>query len=169
MPGASFSSDLGRRVSWREFAATLPARIRAQWRFKVLLSIAISVLFCVPYLLLGHHPLLPVHTLPLTGLDRAIGFHPYAWVWIYQSIYLLFDAIPWLSETRDDLRRYVKGFVMLSLISFFVFIFYPIPGPKPHTANPSGMYWLLLQYDAPFNSLPSLHAGFLIYTLAYGK
>ena len=31
------------------------------------------------------------------------------------------------------------------------------------------MYWLLQQYDAPYNSLPSLHAGLLVYTLAFGR
>jgi len=168
MRGASFSSSPG-RGSWREFLATLPVRIRAQWRLKVLLSVAVSVLFCVPYMLIGHHPLMPAHTLPLNWLDRAIGFHPLEWVWIYQSVYVPINVIPWLSERREDLRRYVIGFVTLSLISFTVFILYPIRGPKPQIPTPAGMYWLLLQYDAPFNSLPSLHAGLLIYTLAYGK
>ena len=70
MRGASFSSSPG-RGSWREFVATLPVRIRAQWRLKVLLSVAVSVLFCVPYMLIGHHPLMPAHTLPLSWLDRV--------------------------------------------------------------------------------------------------
>jgi hypothetical protein len=169
MPGASSSSDPGGRVSWREFVSTIPARIRAHWRLKAILSVVVSVLFCVPYMLIGHRPLMPVHTLPLSWLDQVIGFHPNEWVWIYQSVYLPINLIPWLSERRDHLRRYVIGFSMLSLISFTIFILYPIPGPKPKVPNPTGMYWLLLQYDAPFNSLPSLHAGLLIYTLAYGK
>jgi membrane-associated phospholipid phosphatase len=169
MPGASSSSDSAGRMSWREFVSTLPARIRAHWQFKVVLSAALSVLFCVPYLLIGHHPLLPVHTLPLTWVDRAIGFHPLEWVWIYQSNYLLFNLVPWLTEQREHLRRYVIGFAILSLFSFVVYILYPIRAPKPEVPNPTGMYWLLLQYDAPLNSLPSLHAGFLIYTLAYGR
>ena len=169
MPGASFSRYPGGRESWREFVARLPARLRAQWQLKVLLSAALSVLFCVPYLLIGHHPLMPVHMLPLTWVDRAIGFHPYEWVWIYQSNYLLFNVVPWLTEQREHLRRYVIGFAVLSLISFTIYIVYPIRAPKAQVADATGMYWLLLQYDAPLNSLPSLHAGFLIYTLAYGK
>ena len=169
MPGESSSSDPGGRASWREFVSTIPARTRAQWRFKVLLSVALSVLFCVPYLLIGHHPLMPVHMLPLSWVDRVIGFHPQQWVWIYQSNYLLFNVVPWLTEQREHLRRYVIGFATLSLISFTIYIVYPIQAPKPQVPNPTGMYWLLLQYDAPLNSLPSLHAGFLIYTLAYGR
>jgi len=151
------------------FFSTLPGRIRAHWRFKALLALIVSAMFCVPYFLIGHRPLMSVHTLPLSWLDRAIGFHPQEWVWIYQSVYLPINVIPWLSERREHLRRYVIGFAVLSLISFTIFILYPIRGPKPQVTNPTGMHWLLLQYDAPLNSLPSLHAGLLIYTLAYGK
>src|SRR6266480_3376863 len=109
MPVASSSSDLACRVSWQGFVSTLLVRIRAQWRFKALLAVAVSMMFCVPYFLIGHHPLMTVHTLPLSWLDRAIGFHPQEWVWIYQSVYLPINVIPWLSEQREHLRRYVTG------------------------------------------------------------
>ena len=31
------------------------------------------------------------------------------------------------------------------------------------------MYWLLMQYDVTLNSLPSLHAGMVVYTVAFGR
>jgi membrane-associated phospholipid phosphatase len=140
-----------------------------QWQLKALLTVAISILFCVPYFLICHFPLLPVRDLPLTWLDRAIGYHPYEWVWVYQSVYVPMNVIPWLAGRRDDLARFARGFVILSSISFVIFFIYPVRGPKPAVTDATGMYWLLLWYDTPQNSLPSLHAGLLIYALRFGQ
>jgi membrane-associated phospholipid phosphatase len=170
MPGGSSSSrDDANETTSRALLRRLPARVRAQWRFKAALAVAIGALFTAAYLLIGHFPVAPVRHLPLTWLDRAIGFHPYAWVWIYQSVYVPINLIPWLADRRDDLRRYVAGFLLLTLVSFAVFVAWPIRAPKPPVENPRGMYWLLQQYDAPYNSLPSLHAALLVYTLAFGR
>jgi membrane-associated phospholipid phosphatase len=57
---------------------------------------------------------------------------------------------------------------MLSLISFSFFLLLPVRAPKPAVSDAKGMYWLLQQYDVPLNSLPSLHAGMIVYTLAFG-
>src|SRR5205823_2443118 len=40
---------------------------------------------------------------------------------------------------------------------------------KPPVTHATGMYWLLLQYDVTLNSLPSLHAGMVVYTVAFGR
>jgi len=117
----------------------------------------------------GNFPVMPVRVLPLTRIDRAIGFHPYQWVWVYQSEYLLVNAIPWLATRREELLRYTRGFALLSLTSFVVFFLFPIASPKPVVSQPTGMYWLLQCYDVPYNSLPSLHAGMIVYTLAFGN
>lgn len=162
--GASPASDRPRR-GW----AAIRDRVTAHWRLKAFLSVTLGLLFCVPYFLIGNFPLLPVHHLPLTWLDRAIGFYPYRWVLVYQSVYVPVNAIPWLATERASLLRYARGFVLLSLISFAVFILFPIRAPRPVVAHPTGMYGLLLRYDVSLNSLPSLHAGLLIYTLAFGR
>jgi membrane-associated phospholipid phosphatase len=144
-------------------------RVTKCWRLKALLAVTVAFTFCVPYFLVGNFPVMPVHALPLTRIDRAIGFHPYEWVWDYQSEYLLVNAIPWLATRREELLRYVRGFALLSLTSFVVFLLFPIVSPKPVVSNPAGMYWLLQCYDVPYNSLPSLHAGMIVYTLAFGN
>ena len=158
-PDGSSSSDTAHPVRLREFVAGMPARIAACWRFKTFLTLSLAVLFCTPYLLIGHYPLLPVHSMELSWIDRWIGFHPKYWVWVYQSIYIPINVIPWLSDRREDLRRYVSGFAILATISFTIFFLYPIRAPKPEVSQPTGMYWILQEYDATFNSLPSLHAG----------
>ena len=58
---------------------------------------------------------------------------------------------------------------MISLASFVVFFVFPVHAPKPLVADPRGMDWLLQLYDAPYNSLPSLHAALLVYTIAIGR
>jgi hypothetical protein len=65
--------------------------------------------------------------------------------------------------------RYVWGFAVLAIVSFVVFLLVPIRGPKPMVEHPTGMYWLLQLYDVPLNSLPSLHAGMVVFTLAFGN
>jgi membrane-associated phospholipid phosphatase len=163
MPGGSSSS-----CETPSLAQDLARRIAALWRLKLWLFAVVGVAFGLPYFLLGNFPFLPVHDLPITWIDRAIGFHPVAWVWIYQSFYILVNVVPWLAVRRDELWAYIKGFTIASLVSFAVFIVYPVRSPRGPTPHPTGMHRLLLAYDAPLNALPSLHAGLLVYTLAFG-
>jgi membrane-associated phospholipid phosphatase len=155
-------------VTWRHFFVRLPQRFTACWGFKVLLTVSISTLFTTAYLLIGHYPLLPPHTLPETAMDRSIEFHPYRWIWVYQSAYLIINVVPWLAERREELARYAKGFALLSLVSFAIFILLPTRAPTPIVHDFRGMYWLLKLYDTPNNALPSLHVGLVTYTLLLG-
>lgn len=144
----------------------LQSRLAALWRIKLLLLVGLTVIFSVPYIYLAHHPLFPPHDLPLTWLDRAAGFDP-RWIWVYQSVYLLTGSLPWLARTPEQLKRYLIGFAILAGISFVIFIFYPTRIPRIEVENPTGMYRLLLLYDGPYNAFPSLHVGFLLYTLGF--
>jgi membrane-associated phospholipid phosphatase len=169
MPAASFNEQPQHdQPHWRDFLADALRRIRVQWEFKLLLEVVVGVLFCAAYFLIGYHPLMPEHRLPLTRVDRAVGFHPYAWVWIYQSLYIPINLIPWLADRREDLRRYVRGMAWVSGISFLVFVAYPIRAPRPPMPDAHGMCWVLNQYDATLNSFPSLHVALLVYALAFG-
>lgn len=165
MPAGSSSS----RVSWRAWLAEVPARFRSQWRLKALLAAVMTLLFCGPYFLVGQFPLLPVHDLPLTWVDRAVGFYPNAWVAAYQSEYVAVNLIPWLAVTRRQLAHYAKGFAVVAVVSFLVFILFPVRSPRPPAPDATGMYWLVLQYDVPLNALPSLHAGLVVYTMCFGR
>jgi hypothetical protein len=155
--------------SWRNFLSRQPRRLIAHWRFKLLLALAITLLFCIPYFLIEHFPLSAPRTLPLGPIDRAIGFHPHAWVWVYQSFYLLINLLPLLADTRHELVRYTRGFAALAGTSLAIFLIYPVRAPQPIVTGATGMYWLLLQYDAPLNCFPSLHAALLVYTLLFAR
>ena len=145
----------------------IAARLATEARVKGWLGVALTLLFCVPYFALQQLGLFEARRFELSALDRAIGFDP-RWVWAYQSVYLLLSFVPWLSTSRDDLRRYARGFVLLAAVSFACFLFYPVDGPRPADAPRSGMFGLLLAYDGTRNSIPSLHVGLATYTLLFG-
>jgi hypothetical protein len=139
-------------------------RARAALPLKLALSLALAVFFCVPYFILQATPLFPVRTLSLTWIDRAVAFSP-GWVWVYQSVYLLIAVVPWLATRRDVLLRYARGFVWLSSVAFACFLFVPVAGPRPAEVPSRGMFALLVSYDGPLNTFPSLHCGLAAYTI----
>jgi membrane-associated phospholipid phosphatase len=151
MPDASSDSLLG--------------RLLAAWQIKVGLTLAVTVLFCVPYIFLAHHAFFPVRTLPLTSLDRWAGFD-LRWVWVYQSVYFFTGALPWLCRTREQLRTYLHGFLVLVVPCFLIYLLFPVAAPRPVVSEAPWMYRLLLSYDGPYNAMPSLHAGFMYLNIA---
>ena len=139
---------------------------RANWRLKAALSAGLTVFFCVPYFTLQHLTLFPARTLPLSALDRAIGFDP-RWVWVYQSVYLLLAIVPWMVPTRSELRRYARGFLLLSGVGFAFFLLLPVRGPRPDVEAANLMFRALQWYDRPLNCFPSLHVGLAAYTVLF--
>lgn len=138
--------------------------LAAHWRYKAALSVALTLAFCVPYFLLQHVVIFPVRRLPLSLLDLSVPFSP-GWVWIYQSVYIFISIVPWFASSTDDLHRYARGFLLQAYIGFAVFLLFPIAGPRPDAATGDLMFRLLLAYDSPLNSLPSLHVGLAVYTV----
>jgi membrane-associated phospholipid phosphatase len=156
MPAGS-SADSGFHF-WR--------RITTLWRLKLGATAVMSVIFWSCYLFLSRHPLLAVHTLPITWLDEWAGFRPSPWVWVYESIFLLKGIAPWLIISREQLRRYLSGFTLLSMVSFAVFAIFPVAAPRPADLQANTFLIFITRVDGPLNAFPSLHAGCLVYTLA---
>jgi membrane-associated phospholipid phosphatase len=138
-------------------------RVSCEWALKLRLSAALTVFFCVPYFALQRFVVFPVRELPITWLDAAIPFAPH-WVWVYQSIYLLISLVPWLAVRADDLRWYARGFVIQASVAFVCFFLVPVRGPRPAVVPDEGMFGLLVSYDAPLNSFPSLHVALAVST-----
>ena len=159
MPGAS-SADFSER--WTQ-------RVIALWQTKLWLSVVISVGFWVPYLVLSRHAWLPVHSLPLTWIDRWAGFQPQPWAWVYESNFLVTGIVPWLITRRDVLRRYVLGFGLMAVVCFAIFLLFPVASPRPTGLDNSAFMLLFARVDGPLNAFPSLHAGSLVYSLALAR
>jgi hypothetical protein len=139
----------------------------AHWRLKVRLQTALLLLFCGGYFALQRIALLPERVFELSRVDLMIAFDP-TWVWVYQSAYLLMGIVPWLADDRDDLRRYARGFVLLSAAGFACFLFWPVAGPRPAEVPRDAMYRFLVLYDGATNAFPSLHVGLTVYTVLFG-
>jgi membrane-associated phospholipid phosphatase len=155
-----------RGKSSADSAPPLLRRFTALWRLKLGALAAVNLLFWSCYLFLSRHSLLPVHTLPMTWLDHWIGFRPSPWAWVYESIFLLTGIIPWLITSEEALFRYLKGFALLSAVSFAFFALFPVASPRPTGLESSRFLVFVTHIDGPLNAFPSLHAGCLVYTLA---
>lgn len=145
-------------------------RLGAEWRLKVFLSFVLNLAFWSGYFLFAHHAFAEPRVLPVTWFDRAIPFAPAFWAWPYVSAFLLTAIIPWLISTRRDLLRYSAGVLLLGLVSFSIFAFFPVPSPRPREAAREihWLYTLIVACDGAYNAFPSLHAAFLVYTLSFG-
>jgi len=144
--------------------ASIATSFRAKWRTKLALTLLLTGVFCVPYFTLQRVLVLPVRTLPFTAIDRAVDFNAH-WVWVYQSVYVLLLLVPWMMTTREQLREYATGFIVLSIAGFICFFFMPVRGPRPDSAITNPMFRFLTWYDRPLNCFPSLHVGLAVYTL----
>jgi membrane-associated phospholipid phosphatase len=133
---------------------------------KAAAALGVSAVFWSGYLYLSRHAFFPLHELPMTAIDAWAGFRPRPWAWIYESVFVLTSVIPWLTVTREQLRRYLTGFALLALTSFAIFAVFPVASPRPAHADSTPFLLFITHVDGPLNAFPSLHAGCLIYTLA---
>jgi len=85
-------------------------------------------------------------------------------------MYLLLPLVPLFAISRDQLRRYALGTLLMFIIAGVCFFLWPIgyPRPDPLDTNPF-IYRLITSIDKPINSLPSLHAGLTVFTLLYAS
>ena len=142
----------------------MTARLRAHLRLKLVLAAGLTAFFCVFYFPLQRLDV-SARTLPLGALDRAVSFDP-AWTPVYQSVYLLMPLCAFAADSADALRRYARGFVAMCLVAFAIFAVFPVAGPRP--AEPAGgLYGLLVAYDTPLNSFPSLHVALAAYSALF--
>ena len=132
---------------------------------KSILTIALLGYFCLFYFTLQRVVFFVPHQFELSRIDLAIPFDA-RWTIVYQSLYL-FLPLPWLASSNDQLRRYARGFFIVTLISFAFFLFFPVEGPRPDILTSDPMYRLLLLYDRNLNAFPSLHAALAVYTFLF--
>jgi membrane-associated phospholipid phosphatase len=129
----------------------------------------LNIVFWSVYFFLSRHALFRAHPLPITWLDDWAGFRPYPWVWIYESNFLLVPAIPWLIVSREELRRCVAGLILLAVVSFAIFVVFPVASPRPADLGTNPFMLFIARADGPFNAFPSLHASTLIYAIVLAK
>jgi len=162
-PLRSSSAGLGRAA----LRLGLFARVHAQLRLKLTLLVILTLLFCVPYFLIGYFPIRPPQPLPLTALDRAIPFDV-RWCPVYQSLYLLIPLAPFLITSRRALVRYVSAFTLITATGLAICFLFPTLCPRPTDFPSAGLYALVIAYDPPTNAFPSMHIALALQSLLLG-
>lgn len=94
--------SLTRYIGETAWYGQLVPKLKAHWRFKVIVGLSMTALFFVGYFLVMYYPVFPVREVPFTTLDHLIGFQPFS-LGLYASFYL-YVALPlWLLNNKRDL------------------------------------------------------------------
>ncbi len=143
------------------------ARVTSHLWLKALVTPAFMTLFFVAYFVVLFHPGSSPVEMPLTALDRHVGFHrwallPYASLWFYV---ILPSA---LMVKFRELVGYTIGAALLSVVGLAIFYLWPTitpPADIDWAAHPSMQF--LKTMDASGNACPSLHVAFAVFTAAW--
>ncbi|MGH8278848.1 MAG: phosphatase PAP2 family protein [Gammaproteobacteria bacterium] len=157
-------TEPGVNTGWMQQAAM---RCKRYWLFKMPGTMVGMALFFVVYFWLLRHPQFPVTIMPLTGLDRLIGFQPWS-IGLYASLWIYISLVPMLLEPRRELAPYLSAVTVLSLAGFVIFFFWPTAVPRPDidwARYPSVAF--LKSVDASGNACPSLHVAFSVLTCVW--
>jgi membrane-associated phospholipid phosphatase len=116
-------------------------------------------LFFVAYFYVLKNPARPPTVMPVTWLDRVIGFEPLA-LPAYLSLWLYVSLVPALFSTRAELCRYGLSMTAMCVAGLSIFYFWPTGAPVPDidwSRHPDIDF--LKNIDASGNACPSLHVA----------
>jgi membrane-associated phospholipid phosphatase len=143
------------------------ARLRTWWLAKMLGTTLGMIAFFVVYFQLLRHPLYPPTIVPLTAIDRLVGFWPEA-LPLYFSLWFYVSLAPALLIDRRELVSYGLAAVALSVIGLGIFLLWPTAVPRPEvdwSQHPA--FAFLKSVDAAGNACPSLHVAFAVFTAVW--
>jgi membrane-associated phospholipid phosphatase len=121
-------------------------------------------LFFAAYFCVLRHPFFPVTTMPITAVDRLIGFRPET-LPLYLSLWFYVSLVPALLIDRRELVSYALAAAGISVVGLGIFLLWPT------NVNWSDSDWsqhpafaFLQSVDASGNVCPSLHVAFAVFT-----
>lgn len=139
-------------------------RVLTWWPVKLAGTTLGMALFFSVYFWVLKHPLGPVTIMPVTGVDRLIGFQPGA-LPAYLSLWFYVSLAPALVVNRRELVSFGLAWVALSVIGLGIFLCWPTAvlqaevdwSQYPHFA-------FLKSVDSAGNACPSLHVAFAVFS-----
>ncbi|MHB9100915.1 MAG: phosphatase PAP2 family protein [Sulfuricella sp.] len=145
---------------YRQVAAVIPMQIY----LKSIGTMLFIGLFFGAYFYLLKDPAYPTTVMPITLLDRLIGFQPLA-LPMYLSLWVYVSLPPALLATRRELYGYGLAMAGTCLAGLIVFYFWPTAVPAAHidwTQYPDVDF--LKTMDASGNACPSLHVTTAVFS-----
>lgn len=142
----------------------LRARIRHLWVLKMLTTAGAIAIFFWAYFWVMRNHVGEVAVMPVTALDRLIGFHPgsfplYASLWVYISLCTAF------ARNLRELAAFGAASLGMSVAGLALFMLFPTRVPV--TAIDWSLYpslQFLKTVDVSGNACPSLHAAFCVFS-----
>lgn len=151
-------------------AGWLPVAVRRilKWWPVKMAGISLSMAaFFLAYFWVLNHPIRPVTMMPLTAVDRAISFQPWA-LPLYLSLWFYVSLAPSLVIDRRELGSFGVAWLTLSVVGLGVFLLWPTAVPPPDinwSQHPS--FAFLKSADAAGNACPSLHVAFAVFSAGW--
>ena len=143
------------------------SRVRTWWPAKMLGTTLGMTVFFVVYFWVMDHPFFAITGMPLTAVDRWIGFQPAA-LPLYLSLWFYVSLAPALLVDRRELISYGLAWVALSAIGLGIFFFWPtavVPPDIDWSRYPA--FEFLKAADVAGNACPSLHVAFAVFTAVW--
>lgn len=133
------------------------------WPVKMAGTTIVMTAFFIAYFWVLKHPLRAVTTMPLTGIDRLIGFQPEA-LPLYCSLWFYVSLAPALLVERREMMSYAAATVGLGGIGLGIFLLWPTTVVWPADWSQHPAFAFLKSVDAAGNACPSLHVAFAVFT-----
>jgi len=140
------------------------ARLLVLWVPKMLGTTLGMASFFAAYFWVLNHPQGPVTVMPLTFMDRLVGFQPAA-LPLYLSLWVYVSLGPALIARGRELLSYGVAAAALSVIGLGLFALWPTavpPADVDWSRHPA--FAFLKAADASGNACPSLHVAFAVFT-----
>ncbi len=159
--GEQALNENSRQTPWYRQAA---AAISRHMYLKSIGTMLFIGLFFGAYFYLLKVPAYPTTVMPITLLDRLIGFQPLA-LPVYISLWVYVSLPPTLLATRGELYGYGMSMAVTCLTGLIVFYFWPtaVPAVNIDWAQYPGMDFLK-SMDASGNACPSLHVTAAVFS-----
>ena len=142
-------------------------RVLTWWPVKMTGTALGMMLFFSVYFWVLRHPLAPSTLMPLTAVDRWIGFQPAA-LPLYLSLWLYVSLAPALVVNRRELVSFGLAWVALSVIGLGIFLLWPTAVRQTEvdwSQHPN--FAFLKSVDAAGNACPSLHVAFAVFSAVW--
>ena len=159
--GEQALNENSQQTPWyRQAAAVMSTHV---YRKSIGTTLFISLFFSAYFYLLKQ-PTYPATVMPITSLDRLIGFQPLA-LPLYLSLWVYVSLPPALLATQRELYGYALVMAGTCLAGLIVFYFWPTLVPA------ADIDWALYpeveflkSIDASGNACPSLHAATAVFS-----